>query len=356
MGEAFSPTAAGPGIGSQEELGRLLEGILGGVKGTKGLQDLFGQLSIPEFKGPVQAGISPLQEQSLQQVQDALRGGGALEGFTEVQDTSVDFGALRSLAGILGPTAGEERLTGIEDFAPGVNLQEIARTGGTQDITALLAAEEASSRRRIEEGAGNIRQQFARLGTRSSVGAQRAVGEFTSRSLETERGQRLRTQAGLFEGAAGRRLGAATELGRERLGARGQDVGIGEILARFGAQERTRATGAAGELARAGLTEAELGIRERGRAGGAALQGALLPGQLAEQAFGLGEQERGVREAEILRRQQEFIRTQGALFGPIINAILGQPTAFGPGIGSQLLGTATTVGGAAAGKGGGGGG
>lgn len=438
------PEQAGPGKESQANLGKFLENVLADPSAQAAVKNLFENLSIPQWEGPFSAEMGPIQGEAVDRATGALResefdvgaatapleriaggetdwmpeeardilgrgaaegplgqlfaGSGQLDALSVAQELGIDVSALEGFAGLMGPTAGEEALTGMAGFTPEATLTEIARTGGRQDIEALLSAEEARSRRRITEEQGNIRGQFAGAGTRRSVGAARGVGEFTSRALEAERGQALATRASLLESSAGRRLAAGTELQRGGLMGRGQDIGAADILGRLGAAERARATGAAGTLAGSNIAAAEAGIRERGRAGEAAaaqgqlrlgaaseagrqdltragtmgelFQGAMgrelaaalgLPGaqrtaeltpfEISRAAWDIGESERGVRDVDVTRRQAEFTRTSGALFAPIINAILGQPTAFGPSTGSQIAGAAGT---AAAGKGGGG--
>ena len=63
----------------------------------------------------------------------------------------------------------------------------------------------------------------------------------------------------------------------------------------------------------------------------------------------MGEQLRGIEDQDILRRLMEFQRTQGALFGPFLGALTGQPIVSGPSVGSQAMQAGTMLGASALG-------
>lgn len=167
-------------------------------------------------------------------------------------------------------------------------LMEIATGGAREDIVGLLTAGEDVERRRIAEEQAALRERRAIGGTRRSIGTGRAEAELASRVMEAGRLGRETLAAQLFSAERGRELEAARAL-----------------------------PGAAGT--------------------------ALAPYITGVQA---GEAMRQISDVDILRRMAEFQRTQGALFGPLLGAVTGLPLVTAPGIGSQLLTAATTLGGA----------
>lgn len=263
------------------------------TRGLAGLnlgQLLQQQLSLPQFQGGrrLTAPATGAQQQAL----------GGLEQVFAL--------ANQQLPGLLSNVTG-----GLQGLSQGTGqagqaLASLAtgQAGPAQGLVEAFAALDQARQAGLQRDLGNIREQFSTGGLRQSTDLARALGARQAESEASFLGQTAPLAAQVAQQQAATQLGAAQSLGQQQLGAL---LGLPGVVAQT------------------------LGI----------------PQTVGGELFRLGEATRQISDQDILRRMQEFQRTQAALFQPALSFFSGTPQIVPPGIGDTLLGGLPLVGAAA---------
>lgn len=311
-----------------------------------------------------------------------------------------------ALQGMLGQGMGTSPLDQIANAAPGITsaasqqLLQMAQGGGAPDFQSAFSAIDNARRAGLDRDVRDLREQFSYGGNRFSSDLANAIGTRQSESEATSLGQMAQLalqsagQIGQNRLGAGQslaqlglgsaqgfsdatlqqrqqNLSGAGQLGQLQLGQFGQvgnilgmlQQGQGQDLNRLlqaGQFQQGLAGDAAGQMLQGSLggsnTLAQLFQGQQGRQLQAmmGLPGSFdmlnrLPGDLAQQAFGIGGQAQGLEQAALDRQMQEYMRTYGGLFWPTVNYAAGSPVIQQPGMLNQIMGAGTTLGAAALG-------
>jgi hypothetical protein len=325
--QALGRGAGGGGGGNSQFTGGPAQGSYGP---NINLQDIFSNLSIPQYQGALTAGSNPLQKQALNTASGGLSmlpgmeqfGGGVMSRL--LGQGSASF-APPGLSNLLTQGAGRDMLQGLGGAQGAIG--QLMQQGGNsnQDFGGILAALNGARQGALQDSNRDISERFSESGLRNSTDLAGALGTNNQRSADAFLGQ----AAQLLPELTGQRtqaLGMAGQLG----------LGAGQALQQGNLQ--------AGDI----LGQLFQGQQGRGLSALQSLPGAaeifsMLPQQAANNAFQLGASQQGMDTQGLQAKYNEFTRTQGGLLPMILNYAAGAPQITGPGKGSQLLGAGTSI-------------
>lgn len=321
------PGGVGPGGGVSPAGGGPMD------PGSALLQQIFSGLSIPQYGGPMTAPTNALQQGAMGASQASLA---ALPGFAQLGKQ-----VATGLRGVSNAPAAPSFLTQMLTNRPGTDmLRSIGAPGGIEsqlanqgnssggDFAGILQALDASRQTSLSNNLRDISERFSTSGLRNSTDLATSLGQTSNQSNQ----DMLGIAAQLLPQLAGLKTQALTSAGQLGLGAgsalQSGDIGASDILGQLYQGQQGRGLSALQSLP------------------GAAQLFASIPQQAATSAYNIGSQNQAQDTAAMQAKLQEFIRSQGALFSPILNFASGAPQITGPGKGSQLLGAGTSIAGA----------
>lgn len=305
------------------------------------LQRILTQFSLPQYQGAMTAGLRPEQMAALSTSMGGLNSFNATGAGTSGNILS------RILQAAGGGAPGGDVLSQFaQGGGPGTNLitsaanpattswqtmlQGIAGNGGAPDYATAFSAIDQARQAALGRDTRDIREMFSSQGNRFSSDLANSVAARQAESEKNYLGDISNLVLQTTPSIASAKIAAAQAGGGLNL----QDV-MRQLQA--GSDIAGRAAGAAG-------TQGNLATSALGLAPGAQSTLSQLPGQVAGQAYGLGEAARGVSDTDLQRQVQEFMRTNSAFFPALMSYAGSAPVISSPGVGSQLLGAGAGVG------------
>jgi hypothetical protein len=296
-----------------KDLVRLREGI------SSYLQNRYA-MATPKYGGDLTLEMPPEYQQALDLLRDA-RGNfsGATAGARDAYQGMLGTDLVNPLMGRLQQFQDPmmRALAGPADPTARTNLQDLARTGGEQNLTGVMDAIRTRGMQDIEDFQASERERFGAMGLSAGSDVSESLGRGTSRGIAEMVRQQQLLAAEASSRQAQTRLGAAGTLG-------GLDISeIGSLISAM-----QTGAGIAGMPTSAAVQQA--GIRQGGAQGlsGLAQFVASLDQASSAGLAGMGDIRREMDAQNMNAQYSEWLRQQEP--SPYLSAALGYATGFPP--------------------------